>query len=128
MISLDTNILARAILDDDAQQSPVASAMLARKCLVIPTVLQELVWVLGSRAKWERTDIALALRDLLDIATLTVVENEAVEWAVERYAAGADFADMLHLALSGEADVFATFDQGVARFADAAVVPVEVVA
>ncbi|MBV8973235.1 MAG: hypothetical protein JO290_13200 [Sphingomonadaceae bacterium] len=65
--------------------------------------------------------------DLLDIATLTVVEREAVAWAVTRYAAGADFADMLHLALSGEASRFATFDRDVAPYADAAVVPVETV-
>nr|WP_295659242.1 type II toxin-antitoxin system VapC family toxin [Polymorphobacter sp.] len=125
MISFDTNVLARAILGDDEQQSPIAVALLARTGMVVPTVLLELVWVLGSKAGWSRPEIASALDDLLDIRTLTIVESEAVEWAVARYAAGADFADMLHLALSGEATVFATFDKDIVRFADAGVVPVE---
>ena len=128
MISLDTNVLARAILNDDRAQSPVAVALLARQSLVVPTVLQELIWVLQARPRWSRLEIASALRDLLDIATLLVVESEAIGWAVERYAAGADFADMLHLALSGEATAFVTFDQSVARFGDPAVVPVETLA
>ena len=125
MITLDTNVLTRAILNDDRQQSPVAVAMLTRKCLVVPTVLQELVWVLSSRARLSRADIAAALRDVIHITTLTVVDSEAVEWATAHYDAGADFADMLHLALSGAANVFATFDRDVARFAGAGVIPIE---
>ena len=102
--------------------------MLRRKSVVVPTVLLELVWVLASGAKWSRARIVAAVGDLLTIATLTVVDREAVEWAVERFATGADFADMLHLALSGEAAAFATFDQNIARFADTAVVAVETLA
>ena len=128
MISLDTNVIARAVLNDHQQQSPIAVAMLTEKSLIVPTVMVELVWVLGSAAKWSRREIVATLHDLLDIASLTIVEREAIEWATARYAAGADFADMLHLALTGEATAFVTFDEELARHADHSVVAVETLA
>src|SRR5579862_1596885 len=47
-ITADTNILVRALTDDDAEQSPRAQAELAQAELVAipPAALCELVWVL----------------------------------------------------------------------------------
>lgn len=61
----------------------------------------------------------------MSLETLTFTHAAAVEWALTRAHDGADFADMLHLALSSAADSFATFDRGMARHADASVVAVE---
>ena len=48
MIALDTNVLARFLLKDDAVQHRAAAALLAgaQEFTAPPTVLLELVWVL----------------------------------------------------------------------------------
>ncbi|MBV8971281.1 MAG: VapC toxin family PIN domain ribonuclease, partial [Sphingomonadaceae bacterium] len=61
MTSLDTNLLVRAIMRDDQHQFPIAIKLLAQPALVVPTVLLELVWVLGSSRRMARADIAGAL-------------------------------------------------------------------
>ncbi len=94
----------------------------------MPTILLELSWVLKSRGGWPHDAISAALIGLLTLPLADCRDEKQVRWALARYAEGADFADMLHLALSGTADSFATFDQGIARFADASVVPVETLA
>ncbi len=66
-----------------------------------------------------------ALSGLLDLPTLVVPDWAAVRFALLKAASGADFADRLHLALSGGSDVFAMFDKGIAAHADGAPVPVE---
>ena len=53
MIGLDTNVLARYIMQDDPAQSEAASELIESRCsadepgLVSSVVLCELVWVLG---------------------------------------------------------------------------------
>ena len=128
MRSVDTNVLVRALTRDDPAQTPVAVAILAEGALILPTVVQETVWVLGRSYGWTRELIAAALRGLATTPCLTFESRAAFDWALDRFADGADFADMLHLALSGGASSFATFDQRIARHADASVVHVETLA
>lgn len=128
MRSLDTNLLARALMRDDDVQTPLARAVLREPAFVAVTVVIELVWVFRSRTSWSRTHIAELIGGLMEAPNIRFGDAAAVRWSLNRYAAGADFADMLHLALSGEADVFATFDRDVARFADGSVIPVETLA
>jgi|JI8StandDraft_2_1071088.scaffolds.fasta_scaffold51935_3 predicted nucleic-acid-binding protein len=123
--SLDTNVIARAVLNDDPVQSPIARRLLAEPAIVLPGVLMEAYWLLSLPHRLSRPGAIAALSSLLDLPTLTVPDREAVLFALERAAAGADFADMLHLALSGGADMFSTFDQGIAAHAEGAPVPVE---
>lgn len=49
MIALDTNVLARYLLNDDPEQSGAAAALLKKRQTYTapPTVLLELVWVLS---------------------------------------------------------------------------------
>jgi len=123
--SLDTNVVARLILNDDAAQVAAAVAVLDQPVLVLPTVLQETAWVLESLRDLSRAVIAAQLRDFLTLPTVVAADTGAVGWAIDRYAEGADFADMLHLALSTTADAFTTFDRRIARHADPSVIPVE---
>jgi predicted nucleic-acid-binding protein len=123
--SLDTNIIARAVLNDDPVQSPVARRLLAQPAMLLPTVLLEAFWLLSPPQRLSRPGAIAALSSLLDLPALHVPDREAVRFALQRAAAGADFADMLHLALSAGADMFATFDKGIAAHANGAPVPVE---
>ncbi len=111
--TLDTNILVRLFAQDDERQTEVAVALLGEPYLLLPSVLIELVWVLRSRYKLDRKRIAAQLRAIMGTEHAIVASSKAVAWALERFEAGADFADMLHFALAEEleATCFATFDR-----------------
>jgi len=90
----DTNVLARAVLQDDPQQGQAAAAMLERASLIaisLPT-LCEFVWVLRRGAKLSKEDVALSIRDLLDAGTVSM-NRPAVEAGLAVLEAGGDFAD-----------------------------------
>ncbi|MBX9881725.1 MAG: type II toxin-antitoxin system VapC family toxin [Sphingomonas sp.] len=120
MKSVDTNVLARFVVGDDPAQSARAAQLLQASCFIADTVLLETAWLLGSRYAMDRASVAATLRDLIDLPSVSVGDADGLCWAIERFAAGADFADMLHLHGSRSADAFVTFDQKVARVAAAA--------
>jgi predicted nucleic-acid-binding protein len=116
MIALDTNILARLLLEDDKAQHVRAVAMLKNgNTYTAPvTVMLELVWVLTVAGK-NRGEIAAALSSLLAMSTFKPKEPEALRHAVRWYASGIDFPDALHLALSTGESSLATFDERFAK-------------
>jgi predicted nucleic-acid-binding protein len=120
-------VLVRALVRDDSGQSETARALLSRPFTVTATVLAETEWVLRSRYGLARATIAAALRDLIDLPDLMGVPA-GLGWAIERFEAGADFADMLHLITAETADSFVTFDRRVVRKAGAATpIPIETI-
>lgn len=125
MRSLDTNVVVRIILNDDPTQSLMARSVLAAKCLLTTTVVLESFWVLTSVAGLTALQAAAELSDLVDGPTVHAPDLTAINQALAKVAEGADFADMLHLALSGQADCFTTFDRKIARHADDSTIPVE---
>ena len=125
MRSLDTNVLLRFLLGDDPEQAPIAARILDEPAIITATVTIETFWVLRRVAGWTNAQIATAFDGLLTLSNLQFVHAEAVDWAMQRARGGADFADMLHLALSGSADSFATFDRSLARHGTGGPVPVE---
>lgn len=92
--------------------------MLARGFIVTASVLLETEWLLRSKYQWPRAAIAAALRDILDLPMLRSAPENA-SWAIDRFAAGADFADMVHLISADSASNFATFDRRLAKKAGA---------
>ncbi|WP_019220183.1 type II toxin-antitoxin system VapC family toxin [Bartonella florencae] len=93
-ISVDTNVLARAVLQDDKKQGEVASKILREASLIAISLpcLCELVWILRRGARLSKEDVAGMLRDLL--ATNNIVTNRpAVEAGLAILEAGGDFAD-----------------------------------
>ncbi len=93
-ISVDTNVLARAVLQDDKKQGKVASKILREASLIAISLpcLCELVWILHRGARLSKEDVAGMLRDLL--ATSNIVMNRpAVEAGLAILEAGGDFAD-----------------------------------
>ena len=119
MISLDTNILARFLLNDDPAQFKQARDLLKRPDIYTapPTVLLELVWVLESYDS-TRDEIVQALKMLMGLPNFKPKSFEAICYAVNWYAAGMDFGDAIHLALSAGDDVFAPFDKTLGKVAE----------
>lgn len=115
MKALDTNVVARFILNDDPRQSASAAEQLKQPCFIPDTVLLECAWLLSSRFGVRRADLAATLRDLISIPSVGVSNHELVVWALERFAAGADFADMLHLAAARATEAFVTFERRLDR-------------
>lgn len=113
-ISVDTNVLARAVLQDDAKQGRAASKLLKEASLIAVSLpcLCELVWILRRGAKLSKEDVALTIRDLLDAGNV-VMNRPAVEAGLAILEAGGDFADgiMAYEAnwLGGE--TFVSFDK-----------------
>lgn len=101
MIGLDTNVVVRYIMQDDAKQAAVATKLIegltSEEPGFIPLVsVVELVWVLSSAFDLKRAEIAKVLEVLLRSRQLVVNQAEHVVRALRAYEAGsADFADCL---------------------------------
>lgn len=127
MRAIDTNVVVRYLVNDDPVQERMASAIVREGFLLTATVLMETEWVLRAVYRWPRARIHAALSAMIDLPSASVAEGMA--WALERFALGADLADMIHIASSTGADSFATFDLGVARAAaDNGPLPIETLA
>ena len=115
MKSVDTNVLARFILGDHPQQAQRAVEVLRDPVWISFSVWLELGWVLSKRLGLDRTMVADMLGTILTIDTVHAPDSAGLSWAIERYRAGADWSDMIHL-ISGDgvADHFATFDRALA--------------
>ncbi|MCO5162113.1 MAG: type II toxin-antitoxin system VapC family toxin [Mesorhizobium sp.] len=118
MIGLDTNILLRATLNDDAVQSPAAQQLLRslgeEPGLVNLPVLMEFFWVLRSRYKLPQARLAAIMRDLVEVENLQFEALEIVGKALAAFEARlADFPDMIIALRNRElgADSTYTFDK-----------------
>lgn len=113
-ITADTNVLVRALVQDDPEQARAAAAVLQEAELVaVPLpVLCELVWVLRRVYQFKPADCSAAIRTLIQ-ARAVVVDRPAVEMGLAVLDAGGDFADGV-IAMAGRtlgADQLATFDR-----------------
>ena len=112
MIGADTNIALRLILQDDETQLALIESVMVDQRLFFPlTALMETGWVLASRYQLDRNTIADALMAFLALDRVEVARAELVGWAIERFRAGADWADMIHLAASRKVGGFLTLDR-----------------
>lgn len=118
MIALDTNVLVRALTLDDAAQAREASrVMRAGPVWLAKSVLLETEWVLRGAYRFDREAVGEAFDRLLGLPVAEIEDRPGVERAVAWYRDGMDFADALHLASSGPAPSFATFDKDLAASA-----------
>ena len=113
-ISVDTNVLVRAVLQDDAKQAETASKLLKEASLIAVSLpcLCELVWILRRGAKLPKEDVAVTIRDLLDAGNV-VMNRPAVEAGLAILEAGGDFADGI-MAYEGNwlgGETFVSFDK-----------------
>ena len=102
MIGIDSNVLLRVLLDDDAAQAERARRLLATECspqrpaFVNRAVLFEAVWTLSTGYRYSRAQLASAIELLLAAPALMIEDREAVETALDIFTTTrADFADCL---------------------------------
>ena len=124
MIGLDTNVLVRYLMQDDAAQARLAAAAIESAAVrgerlhVSTITLCELVWVLESAYEQTRADVARALEQIVRTADFDLEHADHVRKAVERYrSTPADFADAL-IGLMNEAagcEHTLTFDRSLKR-------------
>lgn len=93
-ISVDTNVLVRAVVRDDPVQAAIATEVLTEAQLIAIAMpcLCEFVWVLLRVYGFQRADAAVAIRALLAVANVEV-NRPAVEAGLAVLEAGGDFAD-----------------------------------
>ena len=113
-ITADTNVLVRTAVQDDPEQSQLAATTLRRAEAIAVTLvaLCEFAWVLSRGYKRSATQIAQAIRRLIEAPTVTV-DRPAVEAGLAVLEAGGDFADGV-IAFDGRrmgGDVFVSFDR-----------------
>lgn len=113
-ITADTNVLARAILQDDAAQCRRARKLLGDATLIAVSLasLCELVWILLRGAALPKEDVAVAIEALLDAGNV-VMNRPAVEAGLALLEAGGDFADGV-IAHEGKwlgGETFVSFDR-----------------
>ena len=98
MTGLDTNVLLRYFLKDDAAQAARAGRELERdeRFLIDGIVLCELVWVLEAGYGFSRTDVADALERILATAQFEIESKDLVLGALADFrGSAADFSDCL---------------------------------
>lgn len=123
MIALDTNVLVRYLVQDDAPQAQIASDVIdglseADQGFVGREVLIELVWVLERAYGFSRMEIANALDGLLAAIELVIENADDLGLAIELYRNdGYGFADMMIAAAARRAGAreLVTFDRKAAR-------------
>lgn len=122
-VTLDTNILVRAVVQDDETQAAAAIRILREAELIAVPVLClcEFVWVLRRVYRMPPELIGTALRNLLASANV-VTNRSAAEAGIRLHEQGGDFADGViefegrHLGGTS----FASFDRAAVRLLERA--------
>jgi len=115
--AVDTNVLARYYLHDDAVQGRIAAELLAAGDVFVPkTVILELEWVLRCVAEQPKDKVIDCLAHLIGLPGIIVEDCDEIEAALGYCRNGIDFVDALHLAASKSCSELLTFDdRGYAR-------------
>src|SRR5690349_13417329 len=118
MRSIDTNVLVRLVVRDDATQVKKAEDFIAKGAWVSHLVLVETVWVLDAVYDRSAEQIAAAVAMLLEHNELTLQDGDVVAAALEHYRKRpvVGFSDCMVLAISCKAGhaPLGTFDRNLA--------------
>jgi predicted nucleic-acid-binding protein len=113
-VTVDTNVLVRAVVRDDKRQADAAAKLLRSADLVAVAVssLCELVWVLRRAYGFSAIETAAAIRALIGAGNVAV-DRPTVAAGLSMLEAGGDFADGA-IAYEGRwlgAEMFVSFDR-----------------
>ncbi len=122
MIGLDTNVLVRYLVQDDAEQAKAATDLIdglseREPGYICREVIVELVWVLERAYKLSRAKIVPAIEGLISSSEVIVEDGDRACLALAGYAqGGSGFSDRMILAAATDAgcDSLATFDKALA--------------
>ena len=119
MRAVDTNVLVRLIVRDDAEQASAAEEFISNGAWVSHLVLAETSWVMDAVYERSVEQIATAIEMLLNHEHLTVQDADVVAAAIEnlRKRPALGFSDCLVLELARRAGhvPLGTFDRDLAR-------------
>ena len=119
MPAIDTNILVRLAVGDDAGQVELAENFVKKGAWVSHVVLVEAVWVLRSFYERSAQQIVRSIEMLLSNTDLTLQEADVVEAALELFRANPaiGFSDCLVLSTASKAGhlPLATFDRALGK-------------
>jgi len=117
MIGLDTNVLARYYIEDDADKEALRQRLAARRLIesgqplmVSKSVILELEWVMRGYYGFTPVEVASVMQHLLAQAHIEIEDRASVEQALSNCQAGLDFADALHHASYRSCASIASFD------------------
>jgi predicted nucleic-acid-binding protein len=120
VIALDTNVLVRFLVEDDAAQTKRARAIIARAiddesgCFVPEVVMCEVVWVLSAAYRIPKSEIVHHLGSLLRARHFAYRAADELARALEAFSEGrGDFADYLirESSVAAGCEGVATFDK-----------------
>lgn len=123
MTGVDTNVLVRYIMQDDARQAAIATRFIESLADDSPgflplVVIIELGWVLSSAYELTRDQLVQALEGVLQTKEFRVEQSDVVSRALRRFkSGGADFADCLieQSASAAGCERTVTFDKKAAK-------------
>ena len=122
MRAVDTNLLVRLLVRDDATQVTAAEAFVENGAWVSHLVLVETLWVLDAVYERSAAQIAKAIELLLNHNRLALQDADVVASALESFQArpSLGFADCMVLEIARKAGhlPLGTFDRSLAKLAD----------
>ncbi len=122
MRAVDTNLLVRLLVRDDATQVTAAEAFVENGAWVSHLVLVETLWVLDAVYERSAAQIGKAIELLLNHNSLTLQDADIVASALESFQArpSLGFSDCMVLEIARKAGhlPLGTFDKGLAKLAD----------
>jgi predicted nucleic-acid-binding protein len=118
MRAVDTNLVVRLLVRDDARQTRIAERFISGSVWVSHLVLAETVWVLDAVYERSAEQIATAVEMLLNHRELTLQDVDVVANALEKFRARPvlGFADCLVVEIARKAGhlPLGTFDRNLA--------------
>jgi predicted nucleic-acid-binding protein len=126
MIGLDTDVLVRYVMQDDANQSVLATKLIEGLSVTSPAFISlvtivELVWVLRSALALSRAQVSEVIVNLISVDSFKIEKPTVVAEALRAYQSGnADLADCLIERSSFQAGCkrTMTFDQAASKTAN----------
>ena len=119
MHAVDTNLLVRLVVRDDADQVNAAEAFVAKGAWVSHLVLAETLWVLDAVYNRSPAQIANAIDRLLNHKELTLQDSDVVALALDSFRSrpSLGFSDCLVLEIARKAGhlPLGTFDRNLAK-------------
>lgn len=123
MIGVDTNVLVRLFVEEDAEQTALAVQFFDARSSKDPAfvslvVVAELAWVLGKTYKFGHDQVKTVMSGLLETPDVVVERDEIVRWALDHFNhARIDLADLLIAEIGRQSDCPATvtFDRNAAK-------------
>jgi len=117
MIGLDTNILARYYIHDEADAEAEKQHKLAQNLvesgeplMVCKTVFLEFEWVMRGYYQFNSSDVSAVFQHLLSLKHVMLEDRESIQRAIANIELGFDFADALHHASYKNCTSIASFD------------------